>query len=191
MATHATTRQKRRVERFDAAGWAIDPVRPVARAEAFSLFCPDASARFEVGVLASHARSLLSLSLSVDPVKHFARGGVPIADAALIRLSGGELADSEVLALMFPVERAWPLRQQAFGLGAAGMELVVARGRKIFQIPLARVTGDPRAALAVACVLSASLLAAVLAPDEDVVFGVKGARERLAAQGLAVRHPDA
>ena len=80
------------MHRFDAAGWAIDPVQPVARDEAYTLFCPEANARFDERALATHASSLLRLALTIEPSKKYGHGGAPTADVARVKLSGGGLA---------------------------------------------------------------------------------------------------
>ena len=50
------------------------------------------------------------------------------------------------------------------------------RSRKLIQIESAR---RDRVTISAACLFSTAHLAVILPPDEDALFGIKGARERL------------
>jgi hypothetical protein len=56
------------------------------------------------------------------------------------------------------------------------MDVLVARARRVWQIPMGP---DRRAALTLAALLASIWLGPVVPPDEVVIYGVKGARERL------------
>jgi hypothetical protein len=164
--------------RYDENGWRIDLVRPLAHAGAFTLFATDASVRLEPSVLEPAARAV-GLELVVDPPKRYPRDTAPLSDAATIRavLEGASFA---IDLRTFPVDRAPALRSEAIAIaaskGGAGMDSLVKRARRIWQIDTAP---NERAALAIAAVLSSLRLAAIMPPDDGPIFGPKTARERL------------
>ncbi|NUP05792.1 MAG: hypothetical protein HOW73_07005 [Polyangiaceae bacterium] len=170
--------------RFDEAGWAVDPVHPLAAEAAYSLFTSDASARFDVRMMTPKAASLLGLAISVEPAKRFVHGAYPNADRAQIVLESSDFPRSVVLARVFPIERATELKARAVSVGSMGMETLVTRARRVIQLEAAPASGDPRAPLACAAIFAATFLAAVLPPDEPILFGTKGARERLENLGI-------
>lgn len=170
--------------RFDDSGWAIDAVRPLARQAAYTLFTSDASARFDERLLAPKAASLLGARLSLRPAKRFERGAYPASDLCELELEGPELARSRVELRLFPPERAPELVAAARAAGRSGMEQLVPRARRVLQVAREPREGDPRAPLACAATLCLAYLTAILPPDEDALFGTKGARERLLALGL-------
>lgn len=171
--------------RFDASGWAIDPVRPLPHEAAYTLFTSDASARFDERLLAPKAASLLGARLAVSPEKRFERGASPPSDLCQLELSGPELERSLVWVRLFPPERAPDLVAAARAAGRAGMERLIPKARRVLQVAREPIAGDARAPLACATVLCLAFLTAILPPDELTLFGTKGARERLAKVGLA------
>lgn len=168
-------------ERFDASGWSVGLVAPLARDRAYTLFTADSGARFDARMLTPHAAKLAGVVLTIEPAKQFAHGAVPTSDSATIILDGDDLLSSRVAARILPIERAWDLKRAARAAGAMGMETLVDRARKIIQIEAAVIEGDARAPLVCAAVFAGTFLAAVFPPDEDVLFGLKGAKERLEA----------
>jgi hypothetical protein len=182
--------------RFDAAGWAIDPVQPWPGASAWTLFAKGSDARIDPLALDRWARDLAGASARIEPEKSYVRGGAPLADAATIHLVGeGDRCDaplgaSRVVLVMLPASRARDLvghgLAAAARIGGAGMDAVVRQAGRIAQIS-ADFEGDPRAPLVAAAALSAAWLAAIVPPEGDGVFANKGARERLARAGLAPR----
>jgi hypothetical protein len=93
-----------------------------------------------------------------------------------------------VLVVTVPVERAPSVRaaanRGAAAIGGAGMDVLVARARRLWQVRAAVPEGgDARAPLAVAAVLASVHGAPIVPPDEVTIFGVKGARLRLEARG--------
>lgn len=166
--------------RYDENGWRIDLVRPLPRAAAFTLFATDPSARLELAVLEPTARAI-GLELSVEPPKTYPHEASPLSDAAVFgaRVDGVSVA---IEVRTFPIDRAVTLRSEAIELatskGGAGMESLVKRARRIWQVEIAP---SERAALAVATVLSSVRLAAIMPPSEGPIFGPKTARERLGA----------
>lgn len=170
--------------RFDASGWAVDPVVPLGRAGAYTLFTADTSARFDERLLMPKASSLLGLSLRIEPQKRFVHGAIPNADIATIELEGEGLPLSTVEVSILPVERAHALKTYALAVGSMGMETLVARSRRVLQVSTAVASGDPRASLACATLFAGVFLAAVLPPDEEILFGLKGGKERLEKVGI-------
>jgi hypothetical protein len=164
---------------FDEHGWAVSLVQPLPRARAYTLFATEPDARFDIHVLVPVAKRQLDLSLEVTPKKQFRLNAYPNADLARITVSGGALtATSSVLARLVPSERAADLRARALTCRGAGMDALVRRARKVMQVGLDDVEGDPRAVLAVSAILIAAFLAAAMPPEEDALYGTKGAKER-------------
>ena len=182
--------------RFDAAGWAIDPVEPWPGARAWTLFAKGADARLDPLALDRWTRELAGASARIEPEKSYLRGGAPLADTATIHLlsegnsRGAPLAASRVELVMLPASRARDLVAHGLAaaarIGGAGMDAVVRQAGRIAQIST-DFNGDPRAPLVAAAALSAAWLAAIVPPEGDLVFANKGARERLARAGLAPR----
>lgn len=162
--------------RFDANGWAEGAVASLDRAACFSLFSADAGLRLDQHLLSHKARDLLDLEVRIEPAKAFPLGGVPLADRAVLHLSGGA-----VRVRLVPIERGARVlaaaNDVARAMGGAGMDVLLTRARKLIQI---ESTLRDRATLSAVAIFSAAFLAVVLPPDEDALFGIKGARERLA-----------
>lgn len=166
--------------RYDENGWRIDLVQPLTRAAAFTLFATDPSARLEPALLEPPARAL-GLALTVDPPKAYPHDTSPLSDAAILRaVMGGDSFSVEVRT--FAIDRGLGLRTEAIAVatskGGAGMDSLVKRARRIWQIEIAP---SERAALAIAAVLSSVHLAAIMPPADGPIFGPKTARERLEA----------
>lgn len=161
--------------RFDANGWAEGPVTALERALCWSLFSADAGLRLDQHLLSHKMRDLFDLEVTVEPPKSFSRGGAPLADRAILHL-----CDAALRVRLVPVERAGAVLAEANAvaraMGGAGMDVLLKRARKLIQIESAR---RDRATLSAAALLSTAFLAVVLPPDEDALFGIKGARERL------------
>lgn len=162
-------------QRFDEHGWATDSVTALERVTCWSLFSADAGLRLDHHLLSHKARDLFDLELGLEPPKDFSKGGAPLADRGILRLGGAEVG-----VRVLPIERASTVLAQAHdvarAMGGAGMDVLLKRSRKLIQIESAR---RDRATISAAAVLSAAFLAVVLPPDEDALFGIKGARERL------------
>ncbi|MFO0548545.1 MAG: hypothetical protein U0271_09170 [Polyangiaceae bacterium] len=168
-----------RSEDFDELGWAAHPVSPWERRDAFTLFSADAHARLERGPLAGHAARLFGATLSLSPEKSFPRGSQPRADAAHVSIAGPFDGRAEVR--LMPIDRAAALRiaarKVAEDMGGAGMDVLVARARTIIQVQA--LPESAASSLAIAAVFASVTLAPILPPLEDVLFAIKGARERL------------
>jgi hypothetical protein len=63
---------------------------------------------------------------------------------------------------------------------SAGMDALVAKAQRIWQISNEVTSGDDcHAPLTVAAILASVFLAPIVPPEGSTIFGVKGARERL------------
>jgi hypothetical protein len=73
----------------------------------------------------------------------------------------------------------------ARAIGGAGFDALVLRARRVWQVwEWVPEGGDARAPLVVAAVLASLFLAPIVPPGGGAIFGVKGARERLASLGV-------
>lgn len=173
---------------FDRNGWANVRVEALPASRAYTLLAPDPSARMDVALWAHKARTFFGVALELSPPKAYPSGEAPAADAALVEIDrkarGGK---ARVLVVTVPVEEAPEARlvaeAGAAAIGGAGMDVLVARARRVWQVSSEVAQGeDPDAPLALAAILSSVLLAPIVPPGGGTIFGVKGARERL---GLA------
>jgi hypothetical protein len=175
--------------RFDSSGWAIGRVEPLPVKESWSLLSPEPDARIDEPRWAHQASTFFRASLTLVQRKLYPSGTTPLADAVEVDIAprGGDA--TRVLVVTVPLDRAPDVRHAAAeavaAIGGAGMDALVARARRVWQV---RATvaegGDARAPLCAAAVLASIYLAPIVPPDETVIFGVKGARERLDARGF-------
>ncbi len=172
----------------DENGWAKGAIAPLPVEEAWTLFSPDASSRIDAARWAHQATAFFGARLAVVQDKRYPAGTLPLADQVEVEIAGrDEPAATRVLVVTVPEDRA-PLCRAAAeagvrAIGGAGFDALVRRTRRIWQVREAAVEGDARAPLAVAAVLASLFLAPVVPPGGGTIFGVKGARERLAARG--------
>ena len=173
----------------DANGWAIGAVAPLAIDDAWTLLAPGPDARIDAPRWAHQASAFFRAKLSIVNDKRYPSGTLPLADALEID-AGPEDGDvtTRVLVVTMPSDRA-PLARKAGALGAeaiggAGFDALVARTRRVWQVRASIEQGDARAPLLVAAVIASLLLAPIVPPGGGTIFGVKGARERLAALGF-------
>lgn len=174
---------------FDENGWALGLVKPRSPAEAWSLLSPDASARVEPERWAHQAQTFFRARLSVAQVKRYPAGSLPAFDVVLVDIGRkGDDATTRLAVLTVPLDRAPDVRIKAElgvqAIGGAGFDALLAKARRLWQVPdPPDAGGDPIAPLALAAVLASVFLAPVVPPDEETIFGVKGARLRLEARG--------
>ena len=179
-------------ERFDENGWAIVPPTPMDLSTAFTLLSPDESSSLDEAVLQRQARSFFGAELALVTPKHYPGRGWPQADAAVVAVAplGGE-PSTRVRIVTLALDRVpaqlAAARAAAAAMGDAGFGALLERAARSWQIAVVPISGDQELApLAVAGVLSSWLLAPVLPPEGGVLFGVKGAQQRLAAAGWKV-----
>jgi hypothetical protein len=173
---------------FDDNGWAIGAVAPLAPTEAWTLLSPEPDARVDAARWAHQAETFFRLRLTVVQTKRYPAGTLPIADRVELDLAPrGEADLTRVVVVTVPADRApEALAAGAAGaraIGGAGFDALVPRTRRVWQVRVRIASGDARAPLVAAAVLASLFLAPVVPPGGGTIFGVKGARERLAAAG--------
>jgi hypothetical protein len=163
---------------FDENGWAVGQVAPLPRDTAFTLFTSETSAAFDISALAARGRDH-GVALALEPEKSYRRG-TPLADAGWLEV-GSSRSTQRILVLSVPAERARAIVSEALSVartvGGGGMDALVSRARRVWQVDATR---DIAAATAVAAALSALRSAAIFPPDGGALFGPKTAWERYA-----------
>ncbi len=150
-------------------------MRPLPSSAAYSVFAPDPIARVESARWTHQAKTFLDADVTVVGEQS---GSLP--DIAALEL---DVAPStRVTIRTFPIAEGAELlavaERAVRAIGGAGFDALLARARRIWQVPI-DVDGDPRAPLVVAALLASVLLGPIVPPDEETIFGVKGARLRL------------
>jgi hypothetical protein len=170
---------------FDENGWAVGAIAPLA-GPAGSIFSPDADARVDAARWAHQAATFFRLELEVSTPKRYPTGALPLADVIDVAVgrAGEEKARARIVTI--PIDRAPEARQRgleaARAIGGAGMDALVLRAKRLWQIE--DDARRPEAPLAIAAVLASVLLGPIVPPAGDAIFGVKGARERLDRLGF-------
>jgi len=172
---------------FDRHGWAQGPVSTLSVNAAYTLFAPDPSARIDIATLAQKARTFFATALEIDPVKAYPNGETPDSDAVFIDITplGKRTATAtRVYVVTWPLEKNPQFRTigdtAANAIGGAGMDVLVARAKRIWQVSKDVTHGEDRyAPLRIAAILASVLLAPIVPPEGNTIYGVKGARERL------------
>jgi hypothetical protein len=171
---------------FDENGWARGAVGPLAPGEAWTLLSPEPDARVDAARWAHQAEKFFRVQLAVVQEKRYPAGTLPIADRVEIDVAIGA-ETTRLLVVTVPADRApEALAAGAAGaraIGGAGFDALVLRTKRVWQVREQVDAGDARAPLVVAAVLASLFLAPIVPPAGGTIFGVKGARERLAAQG--------
>ena len=154
-------------------------MQPLRADEAFTIFSPDGAPRVEKARWTHQARTFLEAEVVVV-------GDVNGMQAETAMLELDVMPSSRVEVRTFPRADAPELIEAAERgvrvIGGAGFDALVARTQRIWQVSI-RSTGDARAPLVVAAMLASVLLGPIVPPDEETIFGVKGARMRLQARG--------
>ncbi len=165
--------------RFDDNGWLVGRVDPLPVAGAWTLLSPERSSRLDPERLAHQARRFFAVELAVAPDKRYPEGW-PVCDAATFTLANdrGPIGAAEIIT--FPADRAaeamTAARAAVAAMGGAGFDALLPRTTRIWQIR----TGDTSAPLLAAAILASLFLAPILDPGARAIFGIKGARTRLA-----------
>ncbi len=154
---------------------------------AYTLFDPEAAPRVGAARWQALAARHLGAALTVygaPPVDPDGPLGLSVRVEALrggggfgeVRVVGGRA--SEARALVAHGEAC------AKAIGGAGMDALVARTKRVWQVECALTAGTLRAAaLIVAATLCLDLLGPVAPPAERCLVGIKGLRVRLEAAG--------
>lgn len=165
---------------------------PFAPGEAWSLFASDPVARVDAPRWDAQAGTFFDASLALvqritDPAGVLpSHAGFELDLRPVNPAYGG--AATRVAVRTLPLAEAPALRAAALrgveALGGAGMDALVAKATRLWQVRALPVGGgDPRAPLVVAALLASVLLAPIVPPGEATIFGVRGARLRLMDQG--------
>jgi hypothetical protein len=150
--------------------------RVLAVSEAWSLLSSDPGGRLDASRVAQQARTFFATDvLILDATEESERVEIELAFAdgpVRVEVVTVALADAPlVLAAAHEAVRA---------IGGAGMDALVARAQRVWQV---RGAVTDAAALLVSAVLASTLLAPILPPGGGAIFGVRGARERLEVLG--------
>lgn len=174
---------------FDRYGWCRSPLAPLPVERAYTLLSPDISGRIDIAVWAHKARTFFKTSVELTQAKAYPDGKTPECDAAWVELlqekrKSFEPTPTRVLLLTFPLEQAPLLREAgisgAKAIGGAGMDALVARAKRVWQVDRTLFGGnDEQAPLLLAAILASATLAPIVPPSGGTIFGIKGARERL------------
>lgn len=174
---------------FDEQGWADGIIAPLPIATSWTLLAPEGESRVDAARWAHQADTFFRATLRVVQEKRYPSGTLPIVDAVEIDIAPrGAEAMTRVLVVTLPIDRL-PSAQRAGeagarAIGGAGMDVLVARAKRVWQIAsVVEDGGNALAPLALAGVLASLLLAPIVPPGAATIFGVKGARERLSAAG--------
>ncbi len=164
---------------YDDNGWLIGAVTPLDVSASYSLLAPEPGSVLRGEQLRHQAQRFFRIDLEMLTTKRYPGGGFPRSDRALFRIRRDADVDVEVITV--PADDAPAVmrhaRETANAVGA-GLDVLVGRATRVWQVP----AGDAHA-LALVTVLASVLLAPVLPPEGDTVFGVKTARMRLEALG--------
>jgi len=161
----------------------------MAIATAWTLLAPEPEARVDAARWAHQAETFFRATLRVVQEKRYPAGTLPLVDAVEVEIAPrGAASTTRVLVVTLPLDRAPSAKRAgeagARAIGGAGMDVLVARATRVWQIAGAvDAEGDALAPLALAGVLASLLLAPIVPPGAVTIFGVKGARERLSAAG--------
>lgn len=180
---------------FDRHGWAIGTIDALPVNAAYTLFSADPSARIDIALCAHKARTFFATGFELGQAKAYPDGHTPDSDAAYVDVSPlGKRSNAvtRVFIVTWPIEKD-PLvgnvgDAAARAIGGAGMDALVARAKRIWQVSNELTSGDDRnAPLRVAAIFASVLLAPIVPPEGNTIYGVKGARERLEAAETSVR----
>jgi hypothetical protein len=172
---------------FDRHGWAMGTIAALPTTSAYTLFSAEGAARIDIAVFAHKARTFFASSFELEQPKAYPNDATPDADAVHVeikRLGKQSASATRVLVVTWPIEREPGIRSigdtAARAIGGAGMDALVARAKRIWQVSSEIVSGDdPNAPLRVAAIFASVLLAPIVPPEGNTIYGVKGARERL------------
>lgn len=170
---------------YDENGWAVGAIAPFDVSSAYCLFSPESDSRLENVRLQAQAERFFKARLSLLGDKQYPGDSWPVCDAFKLGVSAlSESETTEVRVQTMPLDRADGIRAAAdkavARMGGAGFDVLLGRAQRLWQVECALPAGgDQRAPLVVAAVLASHWLAPILAPDDEAIFGVRGARVRL------------
>lgn len=147
-------------------------MRPLPPEEAYWVLSPEPIARVDPQRWAHQARTFLDAEVSAH--------GDLVSDTIELTVEPA----SRVTVMTFPIdvcpEVIAAANRAVDAIGGAGMDVLVARAQRVWQIPRS-VEGDRRAPLVVAALLASVLLGPIV--DGEAIYGIRGAKLRL--QGMS------
>ena len=161
-------------------------MKPLPVAQAWSLFAREPEATLDEPRLTQQAKIFFGVELRFvarDP----ALEGAFDVDV----LHGDAMDTTRVRVITMPIAQAPEVKaagdEAVIAIGGAGFDALLPKTQRLWQVATTPLDGrDTRAALVVAAVMASVMLAPIVPPGGGTVFGVKGARERLAALGWNV-----
>jgi hypothetical protein len=154
-------------------------LHPLPVAESYSILSPEAVSRVEPLRWAQQAKTFLGADVSVE--------GGSGDDMTLVIAPAGGGSGTRVGVRSLPVGECPDVMIAANrgveAIGGAGMDVLVARTQRVWQVEL---VDDRRLSLVAAALLASVLLGPIVPPDEVTIYGVKGARVRLEKMGWAI-----
>ncbi len=165
-------------------------MQPLAVHDAWSIFAPEAVARVSSLVWSLQAATYFQWGLAV--VQEQARLDKELSDMASLDVDVHSLRTPTEVTRVHLVTLPVALAQDALArahegvvsLGGAGMDVLLARANRIWQVQnTVSRDGDPRAPVVVSAVLASVFLGPVLPPDTVTLYGIRGLRRRLDAMG--------
>lgn len=160
-------------------------VLPMPADAAWSLFAAEPVARVELSRWRQQAETFFDARLAL--VQTLSDPGGVLPQTAAIELDVAPLAGGDatrVRVVTVPLSDAPEVRaageRAVAAIGGAGLDALLARAKRLWQVQARPVGGgDPRAPNVVAALLASVLLAPIVPPGERTAFGVRGARLRL------------
>jgi hypothetical protein len=161
-------------------------MKPLPIAQAWSLYAREDVDVLDEPRLAHQAKTFFGVELRFVP------RDPELAGAFDIDVLGGDANDeTRVRVITVSPDDAPDVRiageEAVDAIGGAGFDALLPKAKRYWQVATTPVDGrDTRAPLVVAAVLASVMLAPIVPPGGGTVFGVKGARERLAAMGWKI-----
>lgn len=162
---------------------------PMPPREALCLFAPDRAPRLDLPRWTQQAATFFAARVALVQTLGDPSGALP--DAARFELDVAPIAGgaaTRVRVLTVPLDDAPAAREAGRrgveAIGGAGFDALLARAARLWQVEARPAgEGDPRAPLVVAALIASVLLAPIVPPGEETIFGVRGARRRLVDLG--------
>jgi hypothetical protein len=169
----------------DRNGWATSRVEVLSFARAYTLLAPDPSSRIDIAAWGHKARTFFGAAVELCQPKAYPNGAWPTADAVEVEIRRKKTTPlTKLLVITVPAEDAPEAiaagEAGARAIGGAGMDVLVGRAKRVWQVSSdVPEGGDLAAPLALAALLASVLLSPIVPPGGGTIYGVKGARERL------------
>ncbi len=175
---------------YDEHGWHLGVLEAWPWREGYAVLAPETSSVFALERWDHQARRFFGATLAATPTKRY-DSGWPRFDSGRLEVGAreGEAARSVCIQTL-PSDRAAAVLEQAragvVAMGGAGFDVLVGRTKRVWQFQGSADDASSTASLLAATIVASVLLGPILAPDGSI-FGVKTARERLAARALSGR----